>query len=71
MAVPGTYAAGQFPPPCEGQYAPNPYAPSTIGVLQLVVTIFTFGFGGLWGFIDGILILTGNVPDAQGRTLRE
>jgi len=44
---------------------------TTIGVLQIVVTIFTLGFGGLWGFIDGIFILTGNVPDAQGRTLRE
>jgi TM2 domain-containing membrane protein YozV len=44
---------------------------TTIGVLQLVVSIVTFGLGALWGFIDGIIILIGNVPDAQGRTLRD
>ena len=44
---------------------------TTIGVLQLVVTIVTFGLGALWGFIDGIFILVGNVPDPQGRTLRD
>ncbi|MFZ0904944.1 MAG: NINE protein [Mycobacterium sp.] len=40
---------------------------STIGVLQLV----TFGGCGVWALIDAIMILMGNVPDAQGRTLRE
>ena len=28
-----------------------------IGLLQLVLTLFTFGLAGLWGFIEGILIL--------------
>jgi len=44
---------------------------TTIGVLQIVVTLLTLGFGSLWGFIDGIVILVGNVPDAQGRKLRD
>jgi TM2 domain-containing membrane protein YozV len=44
---------------------------TTIGVLQIVVTFVTCGIGSIWGLIDGILILIGNVPDAQGRTLRE
>jgi TM2 domain-containing membrane protein YozV len=41
------------------------------GVLQLLVTFLTCGIGSIWGLIDGIMILVGNVPDAQGRTLRE
>jgi hypothetical protein len=45
---------------------------NTIGVIQIIVTIFTFGLGGLWGFIEGIMILTGNISkDAQGRPLKE
>ena len=44
---------------------------TTIGVLQIVVTICTLGFGALWGFIDGIIIVVGNVKDPQGRTLRD
>lgn len=44
---------------------------TTIGVLQLVVSIFTCGIGAIWPLIDGIMILMGNVPDAQGRTLRD
>jgi TM2 domain-containing membrane protein YozV len=42
-----------------------------IGVLQLVVSVLTCGVGGIWGLIDGIMILMGNVPDAEGRTLRD
>ena len=42
-----------------------------IGVAQLLVTIFTCGLGGIWGLIDGILILVGKVPyDGHGRLLR-
>jgi TM2 domain-containing membrane protein YozV len=41
-----------------------------IGVWQLVVTIFTCGIGGLWPFIDGIIILATDSVDAQGRPLR-
>lgn len=43
---------------------------TTIGVLQIVVTVLTLGVGSLWGFIDGIVILVGDVPDAQGRKLQ-
>jgi hypothetical protein len=27
------------------------------GIIQIVVTFVTFGIGGIWGFIEGILIL--------------
>jgi hypothetical protein len=38
-----------------------------IGAAQLLLTIFTFGLGGLWGFIDGIYILCGGVKvDSRG-----
>ena len=42
-----------------------------IAVLQLVVSICTFGLGGLWGLVDGILILVNGGTDAQGRPLRD
>lgn len=42
---------------------------TAIGVLQIVVTICTCGLGGLWGFIDGILILCGRVNDPEGLPL--
>ncbi|MEV1329685.1 TM2 domain-containing protein [Micromonospora costi] len=42
-----------------------------IGVLQLVVTLVTCGIGGIWGFIDGILILVNGGVDGQGRPLRD
>lgn len=40
---------------------------TTIGVLQIVANIF-FGAGGLWGFVEGILILCGVAitTDANG-----
>ncbi|MDQ1600289.1 MAG: hypothetical protein QOD68_1763 [Actinomycetota bacterium] len=47
---------------------------TTIGIIQIVVTIFTCGIGGLWGFIEGILYLVGSngyTTDANGRPLRE
>ena len=42
-----------------------------IGVAQIFVTLFTCGVGHLWGFIEGILILTGStiVADASGKPL--
>jgi TM2 domain-containing membrane protein YozV len=41
-----------------------------IGIAMILVTIFTCGVGGLWGFIEGILILTGSInTDAEGRPL--
>ena len=42
-----------------------------IAVAQIAVTWLTCGIGGIWPFIDGILILIGKVPDSDGRTLRE
>ena len=37
-----------------------------IGIAQIIVTIVTLGFGGLWGFIEGIIILTnGKFKDAD------
>ncbi len=45
---------------------------SSKGVTQIIVTIVTCGIGGLWGFIEGIMILTGSINrDAQGRPLRD
>jgi len=32
--------------------------------------LFTCGGLGIWALIDGIMILTGNVRDKQGRPLR-
>jgi hypothetical protein len=42
-----------------------------IAFAQIAVTWLTCGFGALWPFIDGIMMLVGKVPDAQGRPLRD
>jgi TM2 domain-containing membrane protein YozV len=44
-----------------------------IGIAQIFVTLLTLGVGALWGFIEGILILTGAAikKDAKGRPLKE
>jgi TM2 domain-containing membrane protein YozV len=42
-----------------------------IGLLQIIVTLATGGIGGIWGFIEGILCLTGNLRDVDGRPLRD
>lgn len=42
------------------------------GAIQILVTLVTCGIGGLWGFIEGILILTGSInTDANGNPLRD
>ena len=42
------------------------------GVIQIIVTIVTCGIGGLWGFIEGILILCGSInTDANGVPLKD
>ncbi|MFE9694071.1 TM2 domain-containing protein [Micromonospora sp. NPDC005806] len=41
------------------------------GVIQLVVSVVTCGLGGIWGLIDGILILVNGGVDGQGRPLRD
>lgn len=44
---------------------------TTKGILQIVVTIFTCGLGGIWGLIEGIMILTGSIStDANGVPLK-
>ncbi|WP_167131973.1 TM2 domain-containing protein [Paramicrobacterium chengjingii] len=45
-----------------------------IGIAQIIVTIVTFGFGALWGFIEGIMVLAraqSFQTDAEGRPLRD
>ncbi len=42
-----------------------------IGVAQLLVGWLTCGVGLIWPIVDAILMLTGNVPDSQGRPLRD
>ncbi|NQU09673.1 NINE protein [bacterium] len=43
-----------------------------IGIAQIFVTMFTCGLGALWGFIEGILILTGGINlDANGQPLQD
>jgi TM2 domain-containing membrane protein YozV len=42
-----------------------------IAIAQIAVTWLTCGLGGIWPLIDGIMMLTGKVPDAQGRPLRD
>lgn len=42
-----------------------------LGITQIVVTYLTGGFGLVWGFIEGVLILTGHInKDAKGRHLK-
>lgn len=46
---------------------------SGLGVVQILVTVCTCGLGALWGFIEGIQILTETCgwTDAAGRPLQE
>lgn len=45
---------------------------TSVGVLQILVTIATLGIGAVWGFVEGIVILSGSglQTDADGRPLR-
>ena len=41
-------------------------------LMQIVVSVLTLGIGGLWGFIEGIMILVSNDwVDGQGRPMKE
>ena len=41
-------------------------------VIQLVLSLVTCGVAGIWGFIEGILIICGNMnKDAAGRPLKD
>ncbi len=43
-----------------------------IAVAQLVITLISCGtLGWCWPLIDGIMMMMGKVPDAQGRPLRD
>ena len=47
---------------------------TNIGIIQIVVTVFTCGLGSLWGFVEGILILMKNesfLTDADGVPLTD
>ncbi|MDD5578567.1 MAG: TM2 domain-containing protein [Methylobacter sp.] len=42
-----------------------------IALAQLALTLATAGYGLLWGFVEGVLILAGHLDkDAQGRPLK-
>ncbi len=42
-----------------------------LGIAQALVTYFSGGYGVMWGFIEGVLILTGHISkDAKGRPLK-
>ena len=42
-----------------------------VGIIQIIVTFVTFGFGGLWGFVEGIIIISGaSWRDSDGKPLR-
>ncbi|MGN2640259.1 TM2 domain-containing protein [Nocardia takedensis] len=42
-----------------------------LGIAQIAVVWLTCGIGGIWPLIDGIMMLTGKVPDSDGRPLRD
>jgi hypothetical protein len=47
---------------------------TTIGIIQICVTIVTCGLGSIWGLVEGILYLVGTngyTTDATGRPLKE
>jgi len=42
------------------------------GVIQIIVTLVTCGIGSIWGLIEGIMILCGNInTDANGNPLAD
>ena len=47
---------------------------TNIGIIQILVTVFTCGLGSIWGFVEGILILVKNdnfLTDANGVPLAD
>lgn len=39
-------------------------------IIQIIVSICTCGIGGIWGLVEGIMILTGSISeDANGNPL--
>jgi len=42
-----------------------------LAILQIAITYFTGGYGVVWGFVEGILLLGGYIrKDAKGRPLK-
>jgi len=42
-----------------------------IAIAQMIITFVTGGFGVMWGFIEGILLIGGQInKDAKGRLLK-
>ena len=41
-----------------------------LGIAQIAATWLTCGLGAIWPFVDGIIMLTGEPTDVQGRPLR-
>ncbi|MGO3314010.1 MAG: TM2 domain-containing protein [Brachybacterium tyrofermentans] len=47
---------------------------TTIGIVQILVTLITCGFGAWWGIIEGIMVLAKSPTferDARGRPLTD
>lgn len=45
---------------------------TTKGVIQIILSVVTCGLAGIWGFIEGILILVGNINvDANNVPLKD
>ena len=43
----------------------------TIGIMQIIFTLATQGYGVMWGFIEAVLIISGHIrKDAKGRFLK-
>jgi TM2 domain-containing membrane protein YozV len=42
----------------------------TMAIAQLIVSVFTCGLGGIWGLVDGMIILARGDTDVDGRVLR-
>ena len=42
---------------------------SKAGIIRIVVTVVTCGAGGIWGLIEGIMILANGGTDAAGNEL--
>ena len=42
-----------------------------IGIVQIIVSVITFGLGSIWGLIEGIIIIAGaSWKDGQGKPLK-
>ncbi len=39
---------------------------SKAGIIRIVVTVVTLGIGGIWGFIEGIMLLVNGGTDVDG-----